>query len=59
MLDVHPEDGFVLVETAPGVGVEEVRARTGAPVHIRTAGSETAGSETEGSDSGSGEVAGR
>ncbi|WP_406508001.1 3-oxoacid CoA-transferase subunit B [Streptomyces sp. NBC_00212] len=74
VLDVHPDDGFVLVETAPGIEVEEVRARTGALVHIRTAGGDTAGSgtaggdtagcgtaggDTAGSDSGSGEVAGR
>ncbi|WP_406164350.1 CoA transferase subunit B [Streptomyces sp. NBC_00882] len=32
VLDVTPA-GLVLVETAPGVTVEEIRARTGAPLH--------------------------
>lgn len=32
VLDVTPA-GLVLVETAPGVTVEDIRARTGAPVH--------------------------
>ncbi|WP_435866921.1 3-oxoacid CoA-transferase subunit B [Streptomyces xanthochromogenes] len=53
VLDVHPDDGFVLVETAPGVDAEEVRARTGAPVRVPVA----AGTEEGGE--GVGEVAGR
>ncbi|MEU0206586.1 CoA transferase subunit B [Streptomyces canus] len=32
VLDVVPE-GLTLVETAPGVTVEDIRARTGAPLH--------------------------
>jgi 3-oxoacid CoA-transferase subunit B len=36
VLDVTP-DGLALVETAPGVGADEVRARTGAPVFERRA----------------------
>ncbi len=32
VIDVLPERGFVLREAAPGVGIEEVRAATGAPV---------------------------
>lgn len=32
VLDVDPEHGLVLVETAPGVDAEEIRARTAAPV---------------------------
>ena len=35
VLDVTP-DGLVLVETAPGVSVEQVRAATGAPIDVRT-----------------------
>ncbi|MFI6687393.1 3-oxoacid CoA-transferase subunit B [Streptomyces sp. NPDC050485] len=35
VLDVIPGGGFALVETAPGVDAEEVRARTAAPVRIR------------------------
>ena len=33
ILDVGPE-GFVLVELAPGVTLEEVRAKTDAPIHV-------------------------
>ena len=36
VLDVTPR-GLVLVEVAPGVGVEEVRAATGVPVLVETA----------------------
>ncbi|MFI7285908.1 CoA transferase subunit B [Streptomyces anulatus] len=36
VLDVT-ERGLALVETAPGVTVEDIRARTGAPVHIDSA----------------------
>jgi acyl CoA:acetate/3-ketoacid CoA transferase beta subunit len=32
MIDVTP-DGFRLVELAPGFSADEVRAKTGAPVH--------------------------
>jgi len=32
VLDVTPT-GLALVETAPGVTVEDIRARTGAPLH--------------------------
>ncbi|GHB43883.1 succinyl-CoA--3-ketoacid-CoA transferase [Streptomyces xanthochromogenes] len=53
VLDVDPDDGFVLVETAPGVDAEEVRARTGAPVRVPVA----AGTEEGGE--GVGEVTGR
>ncbi|MFD7016368.1 3-oxoacid CoA-transferase subunit B [Streptomyces sp. NPDC059161] len=65
VLDVTPGEGFVLVETAPGVEAEEVRARTGAPVHIRTARSASAEAEaatataTEAAAQAEGEVAGR
>jgi 3-oxoacid CoA-transferase B subunit len=34
VLDVVKGRGFVLVEAAPGVGVEEIRARTAAPVAL-------------------------
>jgi 3-oxoacid CoA-transferase subunit B len=34
VVDVTPR-GFELVEVAPGVDVEEVRAATGAPLHVR------------------------
>lgn len=34
VLDVVKGRGFVLVETAPGVGVEEIRAKTAAPVAL-------------------------
>lgn len=37
VLDVTPE-GFTLVETASGVGVDELVARTGAPVHLTAFG---------------------
>jgi 3-oxoacid CoA-transferase subunit B len=33
VLDVTP-DGLVLIETAPGVGSEEIRAKTGAPLRV-------------------------
>ncbi|MFE9402260.1 3-oxoacid CoA-transferase subunit B [Streptomyces sp. NPDC006530] len=70
VLDIHPDDGFVLVETAPGVEVAEVRARTGAEVQVggerggaRFAGARAGGAETEAPDRTAGErqgeVAGR
>jgi 3-oxoadipate CoA-transferase beta subunit len=34
VLDVVRGRGFVLVEAAPGVGVEEIRAKTAAPVSL-------------------------
>lgn len=34
VLDVAKGRGFVLVEAAPGVGVEEIRAKTAAPVSL-------------------------
>ena len=36
VLDVTP-DGLVLVETAPGVSPDQVRAATGAPIRVRAA----------------------
>lgn len=40
VLDIT-EDGLRLIETAPGVGVEEIVARTGAPVHVSTSAART------------------
>jgi 3-oxoacid CoA-transferase B subunit len=37
VLDVT-DDGLLLVETAPGVGVEQIVARTGAPIRLPAAG---------------------
>jgi 3-oxoacid CoA-transferase B subunit len=34
VIDVVRGRGFVLVEAAPGVGVEEIRAKTGAALHL-------------------------
>ncbi|MNL61759.1 Succinyl-CoA:3-ketoacid coenzyme A transferase subunit B [compost metagenome] len=36
VLDVTPE-GLVLIETAPGVTVEEIKAKTGAPIIVSPA----------------------
>lgn len=36
VVDVDPSGGFILVETAPGIGADEVVSATGAPLRVAT-----------------------